>query len=174
MKKENKISLGTVNIKKLWGNKSCRKKANCYAIVTLNSDCSCDMRFTISLSIEDATSGIPLLTGECFDELNATPEMQTNQVFQDIYHLWKEYNNIQIHAGTPTQENALKTAIANDEIPSLQLQFYDEQTTYLESIGLLTETLLDGSIYKYGQGYTKQYGHIPECDVTKIQNLIEM
>lgn len=106
-----------------------------------------------------------LLWGKCLNELIQT-ELSNNPIFVQIYNIWKKYHNLDIHAGTPEQESALRNAVANNIIPSLSMDYYDQHCVYLKSIDLYDITLPDGTQYHYGHGYTTQ--PIPDTDLKQI------
>lgn len=53
-------------------------------------------------------SGRMITGGQCLDEM--LPELKTNELFMEIYSLWKTYHLNDMHAGTPVQEAVLKEA----------------------------------------------------------------
>ena len=84
--------------------------------------------------------------GQMLDKIAEYKEISGNPVFSEIYDLWKHYHLNDMHAGTPTQEEAL------EHVDLKNASRYDEACEYLDSIGLL-EDEWQGRPYKYGHGW---------------------
>lgn len=176
MKHEKTFDLGKINIRKFWGNKSNRKLSRCAVTVCLDDTEPTQIVFTATGKVWDDGYMTPLLWGQCLEELSQTPEMQTNDTFQEIYDLWRKYHLNNMHAGTPEQETALREAVANDAVPSLSPMYLTEQLRYLKSIGMDIVTDPDGTEHRFGHGWVynnHKYASIPDDDLTRIKNLMQ-
>lgn len=162
------IDFGKINLSKPWGNPNGKKNCHCEVTLELKTNGTGNTVFTATADVK--RNGILILGGNCIDELSKTPELAKNNTFMQIHKLWKEYHLNDLHAGTPKQETALRFAVANDMIPSLSTDYYEEQCEYLKSINLFEVTLSDGTTYRYGHGWL--YKPIPDDDLTLIQKLM--
>lgn len=63
------------------------------------------LAITGNISTKD---GRMIAGGQCLDEM--LPELKKNELFMEIYCLWKTYHLNDMHAGTPVQEAVLKEA----------------------------------------------------------------
>lgn len=164
------IDFGKINLRKYWGNPKAKKDCSCHITVELSPNGANKTKFMATADVYDSTSELPLLWGDCLHELAKT-ELQSNDLFIKIYTLYCKYHNNDIHAGTPEQEIALRTAVAENIIPSLDIAYHNMHKEYLQSINLYTIILNDGTPYTYGQGWL--YRPIPTTDVEIIHQLLE-
>ena len=162
------IKLGNVDISPIWGDGSSSKKYAAEITVELRDIGSSRLEFSASGRLYSGKNTI--MAGQCLDDLNEFPELNKNKTFAKVYNLWKKHHLNSMHAGTPEQEKALKSAVVDDIIPSLSASNYDMHCEYLKAIGLYEVTLPDGSSYRYGHGWL--YEPIPDEDLTEIQNLL--
>ena len=94
--------------------------------------------------------------GQCLDEIaKYIHQLDEPNLFIFIYKMWKKYHLNDMHAGTPEQEQELKTwRMTLDHSPS-----YDECCRHLESVGLY-EVEYHGceynGVYKYGTAWLYQ------------------
>lgn len=124
-------------------------------------------------------SDILLMGGQCFDNLlNDYPELKDNDVFMEVYDLWKKYHLNYMHACTPEQEKAIASWKAQGHKYD-----YKEACDYLKSINLYevpvsTIDLEANPKYADSKEKTYKYGHdwlketIPERDIARIESLI--
>lgn len=118
--------------------------------------------------------------GQCFDDLLIDfPELNQNEIFMEVYDLWKNYHLNDMHAGTPEQEKAIEEWKAQGHKYD-----YKEVCDYLKSINLYevpvsTIDLKANPKYADSKEETYKYGHdwlkveIPEIDLERIKYLIE-
>ena len=117
--------------------------------------------------------------GQCFDDLLIDfPELKQNEVFMEVYDLWKNYHLNNMHAGTPEQEKAIEEWEAQGNKYD-----YKKICEYLKSINLyeVPVSTIDlkanpkyadnkEGTYKYGHGWLKEI--IPDKDIARIESLI--
>lgn len=151
-------------------------------------NCMVDVELTLDNDIFSACANVwnprhsdIIYGGQCFDDLLIDfPELNQNEIFMEVYDLWKNYHLNDMHAGTPEQEKAI------EEWWKTQGHKYDykEICEYLKSINLyeVSVSTIDlkanpkyvGSkekTYKYGHDWLKE--EIPEIDLERIKYLIE-
>ena len=93
-----------------------------------------------------------------------------SKLFKTIKELWQKYHLNALHAGTPEQEEDLRTAYqkcresGNFDVLSYHYDF-TEACEYLKSIGLY-EVEYDVKPYRYGSGWINN--PIPKDDLDKI------
>ena len=161
----------------------CGKKINLCAIrVTLRRTGRAGeeyWKFSCAGFIWNARGTSAICQGQCLDEMyNRVPALQTNQLFCEIYHLWKKYHLNDMHPGTAKQEailqqqiNALRALLARAGEPyeNITSFSYTEAVNRLTTAGYYIDTY-QGKPYKYGQGFTLR--EIPEVIVKRIIEII--
>lgn len=89
--------------------------------------------------------------GQCLDDM--LPYLKDNDLFQEIYVLWKQWHLNSMHPGTPEQEKILSDAgICGD---------YDQAVKYLTSCDMCDVTYTGKAVghfyynesYRYGSGW---------------------
>lgn len=117
--------------------------------------------------------------GQCFDDLLIDfPELKQNEVFMEVYDLWKNYHLNDMHPGTPEQEKAIEEWKAQGHKYD-----YKENCEYLKSINLYevpvsTIDLEANPKYADSKEKTYKYGHdwlketIPDKDIARIESLL--
>lgn len=165
----------TIDIQKVDGYGNGRK--NCMVDVELELD---NGNFSAVADLWNLNRSDILMGGQCFNDLlNDYPELKNNNVFMEVYDLWKKYHLNNMHAGTPEQEKALEEWKAQGNIYD-----YEKACDYLKSIGLYEVPIstIDKDVnpqfidceketYKYSSGWLKE--RIPEEDVQRIECLIK-
>lgn len=115
-----------------------------------------------------------VVTGQCLDTIKKYRVGElNNEVFNEIYDLWKKHHLNGMHSGTMRQESAIREKFGN-----IDENDYQEKCDYLRSIGLYEADLEDGELnlhgsskgYLYGTGWI--YRIIPEKDLTRIKELL--
>lgn len=104
--------------------------------------------------------------GQNLDEMIKYDSISSDPIFNKLYYLWTNYHLNDCRAAGPLQEAALKayhTACKENSI--VNLNQYEADSNYLESIGLLYE---DG--IKYGSKWW--YHKIPDNDLNEIISLL--
>ena len=100
--------------------------------------------------------------GQCLDTI---AEYVHDDLFEEIYRIWKLYHLNDMHAGTIEQEKAI------DEWKAQGNRYdYAAVCDYLKSIGLY-EVEYNGEPYKYGHAWL--YWEIPADDLAKIKALFD-
>ena len=102
--------------------------------------------------------------GQCLDEMNKF--LGHHKVFQELYHLWKNYHLNTMHAGTPKQEKLIADAEKDGRFEALKNELskdkgkyyfgpdhYDVTVELLKRNNLLTDKLEDGTDYQYGTSW---------------------
>lgn len=106
------------------------------------------------------------------DETTGTVRpLSDDPLFTELYRLYSLYNRNDLHAGTPTQEEAIRHAMQNGELNDPTRV---DIVSYLKSLRLyVDETVRDaaGDAHRYGHG--RIYAEIPEYDLYRIRHLIE-
>ena len=102
-----------------------------------------------------------IMGGQCLDEMKKFKELRFNTLFKKLYKWWKLYHLNSMHAATEAQEQAL----SNWHKSIGYTCSYEENCSYLESIGLL-----DDNGYRYRSSWL--YREIPEDDLNEIKALI--
>lgn len=149
---------------------------NCMVSVDLEFK---DGNFSACADLWNANHSDILMGGQCFDDLiNEYPELKKNDLFMEVYDLWKNYHLNDMHAGTPEQEAAIEKWKADGNKYD-----YKEACKYLETVGLYEVPIEtahfnnpgakkpDEKTYRYGHGWLKE--EIPEADIARIESLIE-
>lgn len=162
------ITLTPINIKKLWGNSSNRKKAIVTANVKFTNTPQMTTFFDVQTTIQDADTGILYVDTPNMDDTITL--LQSDGIYKTIYDLWIKYHGISIHAGTDNQECELQKAVVTNELPYLSLSNLSDQKEYLNAIGLLQDTLSNNTIYTYGTGLINGQA-MPVEDFLAIQSL---
>ena len=151
-------------------------KKNCMVDVELDLD---NDNFSACANVWNHRHSDVIYCGQCFDDLLiGFPELNQNEVFMEVYDLWKNYHLNNMHAGTPEQEKA----IASWETQGHKYD-YKEVCDYLKSINLYevpvsTIDLEANPKYVDSKNKTYKYGHdwlketIPERDIARIECLI--
>lgn len=168
---EHKITLSPINIKKLWGNKSNRKKTPVTITIELTTTPQMTTYFTAHITVKDPEKNTIYIDTS---NLNDVADLfKSDSTFQQIYEIWQKYHDASIHAGTENQERVLQELVATDAFPSLSLFYLPTMKDYLNSIGLLQDTLSDNTIYTYGNGLINGQA-MPVGDKLAIQSLFNL
>lgn len=104
--------------------------------------------------------------GQCLDTL--AEYYQDNDLFRQIYRLWKLYHLNDMHAGTEKQEQAIERAKKNGLLR--KNADYHAVCNYLKSVGLHEDTY-NGMSYIYGTAWL--YQPIPDDDLSLIKSIIK-
>lgn len=104
--------------------------------------------------------------GQCLDIL--VEYYQDNDLFRQIYRLWKLYHLNDMHAGTEKQEQAIEHAKKNGLLG--KNADYCAVCDYLKSIDLYEDTC-NGMPYIYGTAWL--YQPIPDDDLNLIKSIIK-
>ena len=116
----------TIDIQKVDGYGKGRK--NCMVNVELELD---NGNFSASANLWRSDDSDILMGGQCFDDLlNDYPELKDNDVFMEVYDLWKKYHLNNMHTGTTEQEKAVEEWKAQGNCRSL-LSFSDIYDYYI-------------------------------------------
>ena len=104
--------------------------------------------------------------GQCLDTL--AEYYQDNDLFRQIYRLWKLYHLNDMHAGTEKQEQAIEHAKENGLLR--KNADYTLVCNYLKSVDLYEDTYNDMP-YIYGTAWL--YRPIPDEDLRLIKSIVE-
>jgi len=96
--------------------------------------------------------------GQCFDSVKPSNKYQ-----KQLLNFWKKHHLNDMHAGTKTQEEALKKL--------KDFESYEQSTEYLKQIGLYEVTLRNGNTYKYGHGWL--YRELPKDVKTHLKGICD-
>lgn len=145
------IPLGKANIRKFWGDSSCRKTNTLSAELCIQQDGCGNIRPVISVTVLDEDGG-PLLTTFNLKELKNVPELQALPVFGYLLEIQDSYRGT-ISIGTPEQTAAIRKGFVEDRYGSLSYRdCMSSHEEYLRENGLFEVRLEDGSTYAYGTG----------------------
>lgn len=116
--------------------------------------------------------GSMIAGGQCLDEM--LPEFKKNELFMEIYCLWKTYRFNDMHAGTPGQEAVLKEAGITGKN-----YVYNKAVEYLKENGLyevpFTGKTIDRAYhdepYRYGCGWV--INDLPEHVRDRVMQIID-
>lgn len=145
------IPLGKANIRKFWGDTSCRKSNILNAELCIQQDSCGNIRPVISVTILN-DEGEPLLTTFNLNELKDVPEMQALAMFQYLLEMQETYKGF-IAIGTPEQTALIRKGYIEGEYPSvLYKECMNAHKEYLKKHNMLDVKLPDGSVYTYGTG----------------------
>jgi hypothetical protein len=145
------IPLGKVNIRKYWGDTSCRKSDIIKADILIQQDGCGNLRPIISATIYDDEDNIILNTFN-LNELKDIPELQTVPIFKYLLEIQNTFKDV-IAIGTPEQIACVRKGFIENRYPSLNyMEHLNEQKEYLKENNLLTVKLQDGTSYVYGTG----------------------
>lgn len=174
MKIERVLDFGKINLLKQWGNLSARKSNEVVITVALNYDRNGNLKFNATADVYDAEKNQILLhCDDDFNELKAFTELMNDKMFLLICELKEKYDGKTIYTGTPNQIALIKQAVANGILQGVSNEYYPIQCEYLKYINQYYETLDNGIIYHYGQGYILNQGAIPDNDSKNIQRLFQ-
>lgn len=104
--------------------------------------------------------------GQCLDTI--AEYYQDNDLFQQVYCLWKLYHLNDMHAGTEKQEQAIERAKENGLLK--KNADYHAVCDYLKSVDLYEDTY-NGMPYIYGTAWL--YQPIPDDDLKLIKSIIK-
>lgn len=145
------IPLGKANIRKFWGDSSCRKTNTLNAELCIQQDGCGNIRPVISVTVLDEDGG-PLLTTFNLKELKDVPELQALPVFGYLLEIQDAYRGT-ISIGTPEQTAAIRKGFIENRYGSLSYRdCMSSHEEYLRENGLFEVKLEDGSTYAYGTG----------------------
>lgn len=119
-----------------------------------------------------AVMALARYTAKQRDETTGTMRpLRDDPLFAELYRLYSLYNRNDLHAGTPTQKEAIRQAIRDGELND---PTQAEIVSHLKSLRLyVDETVRDaaGDAHRYGHG--RIYAEIPKYDLYRIWHLIE-
>lgn len=145
------IPLGKANIRKFWGDSSCRKTNTLNAELCIQQDGCGNIRPVISVTVLDEDGG-PLLTTFDLKELKGVPELRALPVFGYLLEIQDAYRGT-ISIGTPEQTAAIRKGFIENRYGSLSYRdCMSSHEEYLRENGLFEVELEDGSTYAYGTG----------------------
>lgn len=120
-------------------------------------------------------SELMVLGGQAFEDIaenvlnNDYYPIYTDQLFAELYALWRRYHLNAMKAGTPEQMAFIRGWIAKRKRMNESTD-YREQREALKHADLLTSKLADDTPYEYGTGWL--YEPIPDTTLTRIKELI--
>lgn len=145
------IPLGKANIRKFWGDTSCRKTNTINAEICIQQDTCGNIRPVISVTVFDDEYK-PLFTTFDLSELKDIPEMQALPIFGYLLELQETYKGT-IAIGTPEQIALIRNGYVQGEYPSISYKkCMKAHIEYLEKHNMITTKLPDGTNYTYGTG----------------------
>tara|TARA_R100000278_G_scaffold33502_1_gene30424 strand:- start:219 stop:713 length:495 start_codon:yes stop_codon:yes gene_type:complete len=138
-------------------------KKNCLIEVELNFD---GVRFSASGTIWNHLKTDCYSAGQNLDTIKKF--LPNNKLFNKIYDIWKKYHLNDMTAGSPKQEEYLKSIISEDSLD----YSYDLKCEKLKEVNLLHDKsyLYDGKPYQYGTAWLTT--EIPTEVKQEINNLI--
>ena len=138
-------------------------KKNCLIEVELNFD---GVRFSASGTIWNHLKTDCYSGGQNLDTIKKF--LPNNKLFNKIYDIWKKYHLNDMTAGSPKQEEYLKSIISEDSLD----YSYDLKCEKLKEVNLLHDKsyLYDGKPYEYGTAWLTT--EIPTEVKQEINNLI--
>jgi|TARA_R100000482_G_scaffold108938_1_gene51172 hypothetical protein len=138
-------------------------KKNCLIEVELNFD---GVRFSASGTIWNHLKTDSYSGGQNLDTIKKF--LPNNKLFNKIYDIWKKYHLNDMTAGSPKQEEYLKSIISEDSLD----YSYDLKCEKLKEVNLLHDKsyLYDGKPYQYGTAWLTT--EIPTEVKQEINNLI--
>lgn len=145
------IPLGKANMRKFWGDSSCRKSNTLNAELCIQQDGCGNIRPVISVTILDE-DGSPLLTTFDLKELKDVPELQALPLFSYLLEIQDTYKGT-ISIGTQEQTAVIRKGFVNGRYSSLSYKdCMPAHEDYLRENSVFEVTLEDGSTYAYGTG----------------------
>lgn len=145
------IPLGKANMRKFWGDASCRKSNTLNAELCIQQDSCGNIRPVISVTVLNE-EGEPFFTTFNLDELKDVPEMQALPLFGYLLDIQASYKDV-IAIGTPEQTALIRKGYVEGEYPSiLYKDCVEAHREYLRKHDMLEVKLPDGSTYAYGTG----------------------
>ena len=108
--------------------------------------------------------------GQCLEELREF--LYGNNLFMDIYYLWKNYHLNDMHAGTREQEAFLDGYLSGAKKQRYEVD-YTERCNILKAHNMYTVAHpVTGQPYSYGHDWI--FYEIPKKDIDRILDIMKM